>query len=269
MNALNIGPSVWGHHVRTVDIYGLHESNWCLFFAGASVGTPPPGLRSPLSDSGPDHNSFPRRFSFKQQEPLQTSDRSQRDRSQTADMAELSLQDPSAPSDYQHTKTGQKRRANSPPRPTNPSLSPTSQQRAWEHGLQRGMMELAGGRMQPQSRHPQASSGMSSVASSAIPQSYVSSNFSLSQPNTAATSYSEHYAPGSYQAMPESGPPPSSAPQYHAAPRTSSPQSTNSMAAPPVPQRKAGTSVLRASGLWICECCPKKPRKFDTEHDLR
>lgn len=237
---------------------------------GASVGTPPPGLRSPLSDTDHPLPSFPRRFSFKQQNPSQTSDKLRKDRLQTPGMAELSLQDRNIADDYQHTKTGQKRRANSPPPPpTNPSLSPSSQALAWEHSLQRGMMELTGARMPPPPRHQQASSGMSSVASSTIPQSYMSSNFSLSQPSTAATSYSDHFVPGMYQGTPESAPPQGSVSQYHAAQPSSPSHLAQNMGAPPIPQRKSGNHVLRVSGLWMCECCPKKPRKFDTEHDLR
>lgn len=185
-------------------------------------------------------------------------------------MAELSLQDRNVADDYQHTRTGQKRRANSPPPPpTHSNLSPASQALAWEHGLQRGIMELTGTRAPPHPRHQQASSGMSSVASSTIPQSYMSSNFNLSQPSTAATSYSDQLAPGAHLPPPDSGPAHSSTPLYQSVQPHSSSPLTQNMAAPPIPKRNPGHHILRVSGLWMCECCPKKPRKFDTEHELR
>lgn len=232
-----------------------------LTFTGASVGTPPPGLRSPLSDSGLDHHPlppFPRRYS-------QTSEASARGRFQPPGMAELSLQDRSLPTDYQHTRIGQKRRANSPP-PAGPppTQSPNTQQHAWS--------QVAGSRSsQPPPRYPpQAASGMSSAASSVMPQnSYMSSSFTPSQPSTAATSYSEHYAPVPYQAPHGSSHPPPLIPQYHAPPLISPTQPIHGMGAPPIPQRRTAVGAAKASGLWICECCPKKPRKFDTEHDLR
>ena len=38
---------------------------------------------------------------------------------------------------------------------------------------------------------------------------------------------------------------------------------------PPAQHRRATSNVQRAPGLWICDCCPKKPKKFDSEEELR
>lgn len=33
--------------------------------------------------------------------------------------------------------------------------------------------------------------------------------------------------------------------------------------------RNTSSGIQRAPGLWICDCCPKKPKKFENEDDLR
>lgn len=242
-----------------------------MSFAGASVGTPPPALRSPLSDSTLDHAplpSFPKQYPPKQPQNPVLARNPNHDRFNTPGMAGLSLADRSPPSsDYQLTKTGQKRRANSPPAPQAGSMqAPKSQDEAWR----RSFAELQAGRPPLAQRYNpgQSQSPMSSVASLGVPGSYLSSFSQISQPSTAATSYASSFMPGSYQPAGGGLQSPSSVPQYQVQ-AGAQPPATAGQGLPAVGQRKGGNGLMRGTGVWICDCCPKKPRKFDTEQDLR
>ena len=60
---------------------------------------------------------------------------------------------------------------------------------------------------------------------------------------------------------------PPATPTDQTSPVTPNPQSNR---APAIPHRRAGSSGMpRPGGLWICDCCPKKPKKFESEDELR
>lgn len=240
--------------------------------SGGAVGTPPTTLRSPLSDSAIERlPSFPRRATsaHAQTRPsTQHNQDSSLERNQTPGMAELSLQDRSP---REESRAGQKRRAQSPPGPE-PHLHHNSQQEPW----QRNVMQLAGSRTPQTSRYTtgQPANSLSSVASSAQPNSYTSSSsaFSLSQPGTAATSYSsDRFSPSTYQHTVDTGGGQSQASvlQFHQGGLQQPPQQMHSVAAPTMSHQKTSSGILRAPGLWICDCCPKKPKKFESEEELR
>lgn len=163
---------------------------------------------------------------------------------------------PADTEDYQNIRTGQKRRAQSPPGdaildprlPSNPGFRPAQAADARNHGS-----------TLPQFRAP---GSMSSVASSMPPQnaSYPSS-YGLSNPSSATSYNSERLSPSAFTseaiaARSNLGMPP---------------PPVNNNSAPRIPQhvRAPSTNAPRPMGTWICDCCPKKPKKFESEDELR
>jgi hypothetical protein len=166
-------------------------------------------------------------------------------------MQQLNIQSQS-PGDLEDYKTGQKRRAQSPPTDAHvdPRLPQYRPSQAPEHRLS-------------QAPRFQAPSSLSSAASSVPPSASYPSSYQLSNPSSATSYNSEQlspagYGPDGFVARASGGMPPP-------------PPSNLSTAAPRIPQhgRQQSSSASRPPGLWICDCCPKKPKKFDSEDELR
>lgn len=233
-----------------------------------------PSLKSPMSEHPPSDRN-PRRTSHsfadgrsqsQQQQPPYEQNMFADHEEAVDDSADASIKAERSPVNG-NAKAGQKRRAESPPSETiDPNLR-------GGHNNSNGEWSQ---RQPPSSeRHSQAArlhdgqqaASLSSNVSS-LPShvgSYASS-YGLSNPGTAATSYSsDRPSPSSYQQQTASGAmhPPSNPHQ----PQLLSQQAPN--AAPPMPPRQMGSGMIRPPGVFICECCPKKPKKFESEQDLR
>jgi len=165
---------------------------------------------------------------------------------------------PADPEDYQNIRTGQKRRAQSPPSdaildprlPNNPGFRPAQAADVRNNGS-----------TLPQFRAP---GSMSSVASS-MPQQPASypSSYALSNPSSATSYNSERLSPSAFTseaiaARSNLGMPPPAL-------------NNNNNSAPRIPQhgRAPSANAPRPMGTWICDCCPKKPKKFESEDELR
>lgn len=193
-------------------------------------------------------------------------------------MRDLNIRDRQdrSPRSDDHARAGQKRRASSPPRDLTredrASVSSASVHGEVTH--RRSVQQLP--RASPISRfHPNHSSVSSASSYGPRHGSLGSSLTGLSIPSSAATSYaSGRISPNGLspafdptearlnaQQLPSSkgfvGPNSAAAPAVQPkSPCGSAPQS-----------RKPSASHLQ--GVFICRCCPKKPKKFDMEEDLR
>lgn len=194
-------------------------------------------------------------------------------------MADLSLSDRSPRS--HDVRTGQKRRAQSPASGDshlhNTLMSSTSnvQHPEQEDQWQRNVLQLTSSRnnQSPRLDAVQVQNSVPTMASSGPSNSYASSSgFNYSNPGTAATSYSsDRFSPTSYSALPDASTSQSQAAGMQYGARQPGDRMNMAMhsIAPPIPQRKTNSGVLRAPGGWICNCCPKKPKKFESEEELR
>lgn len=234
------------------------------------------GMRSPLSEHGMERTlSHPQRSSTMKSEEGQMApgrllhthsyDQSypdpQESSTRSPGIQQLNIQDrsPAAADDYQQNqKTGQKRRAQSPPSdsvldPRLPNNGEPWQRRQVQSNLGRNNANMA---------RFQTPNSLSSATSSLPQSASFTSTAMLSNPSTATSYNSERLSPGAYQ-------------------RAEVAANMNNMAVhppgridpnnpPPIPQRRATNSnIPRAPGLWICDCCPKKPKKFENEDGLR
>ncbi|KAI5359789.1 putative Zinc finger C2H2-type [Septoria linicola] len=198
-------------------------------------------------------------------------------------MRDLNLQDRSPGSD-DYARTGQKRRASSPPRDLSredrSSVSSASAQSEIVH--RRSIQQLP--RVSPISRlHPNHSSISSASSYGPRHGSLGSSLGVLSIPSSAATSYasgrispgalSPAFDPSEGRTNPHfthnKGLSPNSAIAPHQRTLSQSSQGTLSNGVPDSAPQSRNPSVSHLHGVYICECCPKKPKKFDTEDDLR
>lgn len=202
-------------------------------------------------------------------------------------MSNLNLHDrsPGSSEDFQLiARAGTKRRASSPPRDASreerSSVSSTSGHSEIYH--RRSIQQLPS-RGSPVSRfHPNHSS-LSSASSFGPRQNSLGSSLGVSSIPSSATSYgsggrispcalSPAFDPSSDARMANAktlDPNPASA-SHHL--RTHSQQSTSGGAhrTPTVSASHSRTSsVSQLQGVYICECCPKKPKKFDTDEELR
>lgn len=159
-------------------------------------------------------------------------------------------QSPAISEDYQNSRTGQKRRAQSPPSegtfdprvPTNPTYRP-------------GHASDSRNQLPPRFQGP---GSIESTASSLPHPASYGSSYGLSNPSSATSYNSERPSPtNTYSPATNMGMQP--------------PASVNSAASRGAPTPRAPTSNAppRPTGLWICDCCPKKPKKFDSEDELR
>jgi len=245
-----------------------------------TTGTSPgvSSLRSPVSEQEIDQAQF-------RQNLLVRSHRESYD--QSAMFGEQEYQQPEDPAmqelkfeerdslaadgDDQDAKTGQKRRANSPPSDSvlDPRL-PGGNTESWA----RRAIQMNNANRSPQMQRVQISPGsLSSNASAGPRNSSLASSYGISNPSTSTSYGSERVSPNNYLAheMQRQGQiqmPPSHL--SHMMPQSSLSQLQQPLAAPPIPHRRTTNSGLpRAPGLWICDCCPKKPKKFESEEELR
>lgn len=203
-------------------------------------------------------------------------------------MSNLNIHDrsPAGSDDYaQGAKAGDKRRASSPPRDFHhqerASLSSASGQNDLFH--RRSMQQLPN--RSPVARHHPQSGSLSSTSSYAPRHGSLGSSLGVASIPSSATSY------GSGRVSPLGLSPAAIDPELRAgAPYGSGrPLSRSPIMSNPNHQRafsgelsndaqRSGAesrphsrqnSLTQLQGLWICECCPKKPKKFDTEDELR
>lgn len=202
-------------------------------------------------------------------------------------MRDLNIQDRYDRSPGSDARPGQKRRASSPPRDlTREDRSSVSSASAHSEIIHRRSIQQLP-RASPVSRfHPNHSSVSSASSYGPRHGSLGSSLTGLSIPSTAATSYSSgRISPSglspafeptetrlNVQPQSAKGLSPHSAATSAPHQRTLS-QSSQSIQRPNSPgectAQSRKPSATRLQGVFICECCPKKPKKFDTEEELR
>lgn len=157
--------------------------------------------------------------------------------------------------------TGIKRKALSPPGDRQPEERP----RQDLYALRMRMPSKS-----PNMSHLSNSGSVSSAASSAQPQSYASSGLLSTAAPSSMTSMSS-YDPNSPRDQPSyiTSAQPVASPISNLAPRKAPEKlvprklsvQTTAMSTRPIP--------TRIGNNFICACCPKKPKKFETEEQLR
>ncbi|KJX96315.1 C2H2 finger domain protein [Zymoseptoria brevis] len=195
-------------------------------------------------------------------------------------MSHLNLQDRSPGSeDLRGARTGDKRRASSPPR--DPSRDDRMSVGNSSAGgiLHRRSIHQGLGRDGPSSRY---NSSISSASSFGPRNGSLGSSLEMGSITSNATSY------GSGRVSPSSTLSPAFDPEFRSALQYSVKTSnieTNSAMNPPsrhvsesvasphtigpsAPQSRR-SSITQLNGAHMCECCPKKPKKFDTLEGLR
>lgn len=208
-------------------------------------------------------------------------------------MRELNISDRSPGSEefMLGAKSGIKRRASSPPRePTREERSSVGSA-AGQHDLyHRRSIQQFPNRHSPVSRfHPNHGS-LSSTASSLGPRGSLSSSMGLSVASIASsnTSYaSGRISPGAvspaidpelragtpYSGKRSHNPSPVAPNSQHQRTFSGSTQGGGGGGARKLSsdsaQQPRHDSISKMQGAYICECCPKKPKKFDAEEDLR
>ncbi|KAL3427693.1 hypothetical protein PVAG01_01202 [Phlyctema vagabunda] len=173
---------------------------------------------------------------------------------------------------------GQKRRASEdPPREDGPSLHTVGS--ASDLFRRR---ESAGGRTSPSPRYHSTSGSVSSTASGPRNNSYASTLSLTASSITSLGSYGRlspgGISPGSSDMAPDS--PYVTSLSLNPSPRGSISRTTHNRALsetrPLMTSRKLSegmghmkhNSAPKMHGVFICECCPKKPKKFDTHEEL-
>ena len=171
---------------------------------------------------------------------------------------------------------GQKRRASSPPREDGASLHTVGSQ----SDLFR-RRETAS-RASPGPRYHSTSGSVSSTASGPRSNSYASTLSVAASSITSLNSYGR-LSPGGVSPVPTDG---SDSPHFTSLSLNPSPRGslsrTNheralSETRPLMTSRKLSDSLSQAKhkaapnmqGVFICECCPKKPKKFDSQEELK
>jgi hypothetical protein len=212
----------------------------------------------------------------------------QEDPIEDSHMRDLNLHDrhDRSPGSDENARAGQKRRASSPPRDlTREDRSSVSSASAHSDIMHRRSLQQLP-RASPISRFHPSHSSISSVSSYGPRNGSLGSSLSnLSIPSSAATSYaSGRISPSGlspsfestesrlnvqFQSTKGFSPNFAVAAVQHPRPLSRSSQHVppKSPAASVAQSRKSHASHLQ--GVFICECCPKKPKKFDTEEDLR
>ena len=178
-------------------------------------------------------------------------------------------------------KAGSKRRASSPPREREDRSSVSSAAGQNDIHQRRSIHQLPH-RTSPISRFQHDQSSVSSASSVAPRHGSLGSSYGMASVPSSATSY------GSGRASPSivspaidtdlrngaltggtSGGQPSSVPAHHQrALSESGPSIMRKLSTDSIDHSRKG-SLPHVQGGFICECCPKKPRKFDTEEELR
>lgn len=204
-------------------------------------------------------------------------------------MRDLNINDRSPPGqeEYQSCpKGGLKRRASSPPSEAAREDRPTA---SGNNDLyHRRSAQMLVSRNSPVSRFQANQGSLSSASSLSQRTGSFASSYALSTAASSMTSYSgeQRLSPGALSPAAETDLGPVSP---YAATRSLNPSPRSSLSRPPHQRglsendpsqsRKMSTeSILhsrqnsiagRIPGTYICECCPKKPKKFDTEDELR
>ncbi|KAL5120514.1 hypothetical protein ACEQ8H_001532 [Pleosporales sp. CAS-2024a] len=184
-------------------------------------------------------------------------------------------------------KGGLKRRASSPPSEAAREDRPTtSGQSDLYH---RRSVQMLVNRNCAASRFQASHGSVSSASSLGQRTGSIGSSFGFSTAASSMTSYSgdQRLSPNALSPLGEKDPGPVSP---YAASRSLNPSPRSSLSRPPQHQqgpsetdqpqsRKMSTEstlhprhnsiVSRIPGAYICECCPKKPKKFDSEEELR
>jgi hypothetical protein len=191
-------------------------------------------------------------------------------------MSNLNLHERSpSGSDDSRLRAGSKRRACSPPhdalREDRSSVSSASGQHDLYH--RRSMQQLQT-RGSPVSRfHPNHAS-VSSTSSFAPRQGSLGSSLGISSIPSSATSYgSGRLSPSGLSpaleqslSMPYGGVPAQATDHQRNLPDSTQPPRRPSTES--IDHTQQG-SMSHLHAIYICECCPKKPKKFDTEEELR
>lgn len=235
-----------------------------------------PNIHSPLSESGMD--PIQPRFRLGSMSAVDDLKRPRRDSdthmfgaddavSEDPGVQELNINDRSSnvsDDNQQAMIAGKKRRAQSPPSETiDPSLRDgESSYRAQPPSD-----------MRPQQAAKLHESHLIPSSLTSAPRNSFSSSYQTSHaPSTAATSYqSEHMHPSlQKQDVPQSlmsdlQPSPEILEGNNAPMSSGVDVSTTTMSH----VRTTSSGLSRSSGVWICECCPKKPKKFESEEALR
>ena len=205
-------------------------------------------------------------------------------------MSSLNIHDRS-PSGYSDeytngAKTGTKRRASSPPRDLyyddRASIGSASGQ---NDAYNRRSLHQLPDRGSPVARFQPSHSSLSSASSyqprhgsfgsslgvPSVPSSATSYTSGRVSPNTLSPAIDPELArartpSGSGQSL---KPSPILPNPQHGRTLSSSTQSGAQSSGPDSAPHSRQSSLSQLQGMYICECCPKKPKKFDTEDDLR
>lgn len=175
-------------------------------------------------------------------------------------------------------KAGSKRRASSPPRDRDDRSSVSSLSGHSEIYHRRSMQQLPN-RSSPVSRYHPNHSSLSSASSLGPRHGSLGSSFGLASVPSSATSYASgrvspstaidsDFRNGLPPAASKAVNPSSVIPQHQ---RTLSESTQGGARHQPSDSasHSRNSSISQIQGMQICECCPKKPKKFDTEEELR
>ncbi|KAF2085917.1 hypothetical protein K490DRAFT_45577 [Saccharata proteae CBS 121410] len=200
-------------------------------------------------------------------------------------MRDLNLNDrsPAGSDEYQLSgQGGLKRRASSPPTEAAREDRPSGGNDLYH----RRSAQMLVNRNSPISRFHANHGSVSSVASSGQRTGSYASSYGLSLASSATSYNADRLSPGALSPSVDAdfGPPVSP----YAANRSLNPSPRGSLSQPhhqrgpsdndSVHNRKLSadslahsrqSSISKIQGLYICECCPKKPKKFDSEEELR
>ena len=187
------------------------------------------------------------------------------------------------------SKHGMKRRASSPPRDAAVDERQTLHA-ATSHGdlNQRRVVASGATRTSPNQRYQHPSHGsVSSTSSAGMRNGSYASSTGLSAAGSSMTSYSsfDRHSPGGVSPSSDvdaaqdspyvtavslnpspHDPLPTSRIRHHSTTPPESKSAARKMSNLHAAKQTAGSKI---GGLYICECCPKKPKKFDNPDDLR
>lgn len=259
------------------------------------------GFRSPLFDSNSVESHKSRFGSMSTTGPLDecsSQHRGSYDHSVFSDhefgmdengMRDLNIHDrsPAESEEYQlGAKGGLKRRASSPPLEASREDRPTTS--GHTDLYHRRSAQMLVNRNNPSSRFPPPASSLSSASSLGQRADSMASSFGFSTAASSITSYGgdQRLSPSALSSRGEtdSGPVspyaasrtlnPSprgslSRPQHQRGISDSDSQHVRKMSTDSILHSRQNSVVTRIPGAYICECCPKKPKKFDSEEDLR
>ena len=205
---------------------------------------------------------------------------------ETGGLQELNLGDPT-PSDphgrQNLSKQGMKRRALSPPT----AAAREDKALLFTADTHQKQSATANYSRSPISRQDPSHGSVSSVSSSLRNNSYASSvGLSIAASSVTSVSSLDTHSPGAISPLSDFGPPkdspyitsvslnPSQASITPARPhqqnREPKPVSTaRKMSIQSAVNQNRHSNASRIAGQFICECCPKKPKKFESEEELR